>query len=455
MCKVELALVVIMWLTLLRWEAYLFFVVDDLQVPVAQTIVTNVTDAHQICVVGVDTEAAPLDEDMATTDWRSSTTPAKSQPLLSSIGRDQVVSPCNGNTFEVLISNTDINVNTITGDTDVNSVKCIQGNDIDAINFDMDKGMHLMLYKDVNATPQVELVAASSSQGELVIEGQPVEVQLFSRERGMYEGLVAKQEELKDHMSDACLFVDTIVKVVKKQIRHLFRQGKLEQRQEAKRIRKIQLKSMNGLRYLPTKNNMKTWKLEIKAESLILNSVKQRRQESTSSKDLLMIILENANSGLLTPGSKKRFIVDNCKSFYFAGYDTSAIAAQWCLMLLASHPEWQIRAHAEVEEVCSGHLPNADSLVKMKLMTMVIQESLRLYPPTMFVAREVIEEVKLGDLRIPKGINIWIPISTMHRDPAIWGEDANEFKPDRFANGISSACNLPNAYIPFGMGSRT
>ncbi|KAF9619883.1 hypothetical protein IFM89_009665 [Coptis chinensis] len=150
------------------------FVVDDLQVHVAQTIVNNITDAQQICVVGVDTEAAPLDEDMATTDWR--TTPAKSQPLLRSIRRDKVVSPCNGNTFEVLISNTDINVNTIIGYTGVNSIKGIQGNDIDGINFDMDKGMHLMLYKDVDATPQVKLVAASSSQGELVIVEQPVEV---------------------------------------------------------------------------------------------------------------------------------------------------------------------------------------------------------------------------------------------------------------------------------------
>ncbi|KAF9621306.1 hypothetical protein IFM89_019392 [Coptis chinensis] len=144
------------------------FVVDDLQVPIAQTIVNNVTDAQQICVVGVNTVAAPLDEDMATTDWR--TTPAKSQPLLSSIGRDKVVSLCNGNTFEVLMSNTNINVNTITGDTDVNSVKGMQGNDIYDINFDMDKGMHLMLYKDMDATPQVELVATSGVKENLSLK---------------------------------------------------------------------------------------------------------------------------------------------------------------------------------------------------------------------------------------------------------------------------------------------
>ncbi|PIA43415.1 hypothetical protein AQUCO_01900064v1 [Aquilegia coerulea] len=207
--------------------------------------------------------------------------------------------------------------------------------------------------------------------------------------------------------------------------------------------------------YLPTKMNREIWKLEKKVKSSVLKIIKQRTKDPMSSKDLLMTILKNANSGQLPPGASNQFIVDNCKNFYFAGHDTTATAVRWILVLLASYPEWQMHARAEVVEVCGDKLPNADSIGKMKMLTMVIKECLRLYPPSVFVARETMEELKLGNLKIPKGTHVWVPIPAMHRDTRIWGQDVNEFRPERFKNGISGACNFPIAYMPFGMGPRT
>ena len=85
---------------------------------------------------------------------------------------------------------------------------------------------------------------------------------------------------------------------------------------------------------------------------------------------------------------------------------------------------------------------------------MVIQEALRLYPTAAFISREALEEFEMGNIIVPKGVCIWTLIPTLHRDPEIWGPDANEFKPQRFANGVSSACKVPQAYIPFGLGAR-
>ena len=85
---------------------------------------------------------------------------------------------------------------------------------------------------------------------------------------------------------------------------------------------------------------------------------------------------------------------------------------------------------------------------------MVIQETLRLYPPAAFVSREALEEIHLGNVTIPKGVYLWTLIPTLHRDPEIWGSDANEFKPERFSDGVSKACKFPQAYIPFGLGPR-
>lgn len=85
---------------------------------------------------------------------------------------------------------------------------------------------------------------------------------------------------------------------------------------------------------------------------------------------------------------------------------------------------------------------------------MVIQEVLRLYPPAAFVSREAYEDIRIGDLNIPKGVCVWTLIPTIHRDPEIWGPDASEFKPERFSEGISKACKFPQAYLPFGAGTR-
>lgn len=85
---------------------------------------------------------------------------------------------------------------------------------------------------------------------------------------------------------------------------------------------------------------------------------------------------------------------------------------------------------------------------------MVIQEALRLFPPAGFVVREALEQVQIGNLKIPKGVCTWTLISTLHRDLSIWGQDANEFRPQRFKDGLYKACKFPQAYIPFGLGTR-
>lgn len=88
-------------------------------------------------------------------------------------------------------------------------------------------------------------------------------------------------------------------------------------------------------------------------------------------------------------------------------------------------------------------------------LTMVIHETLRLYPPAVFSIKEASEDIKFKELLIPQDSNIQIPIHILHQLPEIWGVDAAEFKPERFAQGISGACKSVQAYMPFGSGPRT
>ncbi|GAB2288017.1 hypothetical protein Dimus_022363 [Dionaea muscipula] len=85
---------------------------------------------------------------------------------------------------------------------------------------------------------------------------------------------------------------------------------------------------------------------------------------------------------------------------------------------------------------------------------MVIQETLRLYPPAAFISWEALDDIKVGGVLILKGVCMWMLFPTLHRDPEIWGSDANQFKPERFANGVSCACKVPQAYVPFRTGPR-
>lgn len=63
--------------------------------------------------------------------------------------------------------------------------------------------------------------------------------------------------------------------------------------------------------------------------------------------------------------------------------------------------------------------------------------------------------MKLGNLSIPVGAQVLIPILILHHDKEIWGDDANEFKPDRFNEGISMAGKSGSiAFYPFGGGPR-
>lgn len=87
----------------------------------------------------------------------------------------------------------------------------------------------------------------------------------------------------------------------------------------------------------------------------------------------------------------------------------------------------------------------------MMQLNMVINESLRLYPPATVMPRMAFEDIKLGDLDIPKGLSIWIPVLAIHHSKEIWGEDANEFRPERFGTRSFAP---GRHFLPFAAGPR-
>ncbi|KAJ8772717.1 hypothetical protein K2173_027894 [Erythroxylum novogranatense] len=209
-----------------------------------------------------------------------------------------------------------------------------------------------------------------------------------------------------------------------------------------------------GLGFIPTKKNREGWRLEKEIRESVrmlikANSSKPAQQNSNNLLGLLMSSHKNRNGEEETLGVEE--IIDECKTFYFAGNDTTSSLLTWALLLLASHQEWQHKAREEVLRVLgTKELPVAEDLHNLKLVSLIINETLRLYPPSVGLGRRATKNVKLGMLEIPTGTQIIIPAIATHRDQEMWGDDANEFNPLRFNEPRKHLAS----YLSFGLGPR-
>jgi len=92
--------------------------------------------------------------------------------------------------------------------------------------------------------------------------------------------------------------------------------------------------------------------------------------------------------------------------------------------------------------------------LSMAQVTMILHEVLRCYPALTWMNRSVDKETKLGNLTIPAGVLIALPTILVQRDCELWGDNAKEFDPERFSEGVSKATRGQLSFFPFGGGPR-
>ncbi|PRQ39035.1 putative cytochrome P450 [Rosa chinensis] len=215
-------------------------------------------------------------------------------------------------------------------------------------------------------------------------------------------------------------------------------------------------------KFYKTSDEKESEKLEKGIGDTILEIVKKREREAVTGEegsfgtDFLGLLLKASHA----TNDKQRIsvneLVEECKTFYFAGQETNNSLLVWTVFLLALHPEWQEEARKEVLQLFGKKTPNPDGLAKLKTMSMIINESLRLYPPAIALVRRVDKEVKMGNLIIPANVELLVSILALHHEPQFWGQEVKHFKPERFSKGVASATNNNMAaFLPFGMGPRT
>ncbi|XP_074357028.1 cytochrome P450 734A1-like isoform X1 [Apium graveolens] len=235
-----------------------------------------------------------------------------------------------------------------------------------------------------------------------------------------------------------------------------FEEGKrifeLQEQQVSLTMQALQNVYIPGFRFLPTEMNKLRWRLEKETRDSIRTIIERNSKTTGNLKNLISLLMSGSSvMKELGPGLDIEEVIDECKTFYFAGKETTANAVTWAVLLLARHPEWQSKAREEVFQVCKDNeLPTADKLHEFKIVTMILKETLRLYNPVSRLLRRTLKNVKVGHLNIPAGTEFYVALADVHHEIEIWGPDANEFNPSRFGEPRKHL----GSYFPFGLGSK-
>jgi cytochrome P450 len=174
--------------------------------------------------------------------------------------------------------------------------------------------------------------------------------------------------------------------------------------------------------------------------------------EDRPPRDLLdrLIAARDSESGVRLTNNEVR---DEVVIIFLAGHDTTALALTYTWYLLSQHPKIEEKLHAELSRVLSGRPPTHDDLAALPYTKMVIEESMRLYPPAPGLsARAVLEDDEVAGVKIPKGSVVLISPWLLHRHRLLW-DNPQEFDPERFSPERSQGRHR-FAYLPFGGGPR-
>ncbi|XP_003486048.3 cytochrome P450 9e2-like [Bombus impatiens] len=195
---------------------------------------------------------------------------------------------------------------------------------------------------------------------------------------------------------------------------------------------------------------------------VVSETVKARDEQNIVRPDMIHLLMQARDKE--KPATHQMTIDDITAQafiFFLAGFDTSSTLMCYMVHELALNPDVQEKLQNEVDryvEEGNGFI-SYEALSKMEYMEMVTSETLRKYPPIVFIDRLCAQKFQLPPAEsgynyltvYPDNI-VWFPVYALHRDPKYF-PDPEKFDPERF-NHENKDNIVPYTYLPFGLGPR-
>jgi cytochrome P450/NADPH-cytochrome P450 reductase len=186
--------------------------------------------------------------------------------------------------------------------------------------------------------------------------------------------------------------------------------------------------------------------------SLVDKIIAERKSRGDQGEtDLLarMLNAKDPNTGELLDNTNIRYQII---TFLIAGHETTSGLLSFAIYFLLKNPDVLKKAYEEVDHVITGSIPTYQQVLQLKYIRMILNESLRLWPTApAFALYAKVDTTIRGKYQIKKGETVVVNLPKLHRDKGTWGEDAEQFQPERFED----PSKVPNhAYKPFGNGQR-
>jgi cytochrome P450 len=206
----------------------------------------------------------------------------------------------------------------------------------------------------------------------------------------------------------------------------------------------------------PLPSHLRVKKAIQQMDTFVSAILRERRQLEPSADDLLTGILHTVDKETGETMSEQQ-LHEELLNMLIGSYETTAYALTFLWYVLAQHPDVEQRLYTELDTVLTGRCPTVEDLPNLPYMRMVIDETLRLYPPAWQTMRHAHEDDEIGGYAIPAGTALLWNHLTLHRHADFW-DQPDQFVPERFENAQLASESLTRhfryAYMPFGYGSR-
>lgn len=187
-------------------------------------------------------------------------------------------------------------------------------------------------------------------------------------------------------------------------------------------------------------------------------------KEMLEKKDIISILMRANSEADAADRLTDEEVYGQVSTFVIAGMETTSSAMSRILHLLSINPDVQTRLRNEIREAQKDGQLSYDQLVSLPYLDAVCRETLRVHPPVNFAAirtarKDMILPLskpvigsngqELVEVMVPNGTNIILSILGSNTNPDIWGDDANEWKPERWLSPLPktvSDAHMPGIY---------